>query len=218
MERDNSNAARARRIAALPPSIPSSSTQRTTMATTTGPAAALQPAGEPASLAFAGLIAEQSKQRVLNGHDLDSLERAQSTATDTARTHVKSTRMSEKSPAVDSKPDFGARSSLSSGEERGMRICILTENFLPKVRTSSPTPGTSERSTVAARLLLRRRRAPHVSTSGVELTPPLPLQQVDGVTRTIAKLLEHLQKEGHEALVLGPEGGMVSRTSRLFVA
>jgi len=42
------------------------------------------------------------------------------------------------------------------------------------------------------------------------LTPSLRLSQVDGVTRTLAKLLEHLQMEGHEALVLGPESGMVS--------
>jgi len=30
------------------------------------------------------------------------------------------------------------------------------------------------------------------------------------VTRTLARLLEHLRAEGHEALVLGPETGMVS--------
>lgn len=29
------------------------------------------------------------------------------------------------------------------------------------------------------------------------------------MTRTLARLLEHLQMEGHEALVLGPESGMV---------
>lgn len=33
--------------------------------------------------------------------------------------------------------------------------------------------------------------------------------RVDGVTRTLARLLEHLQLEGHTALVLGPESGMV---------
>ncbi|SCV70491.1 BQ2448_1885 [Microbotryum intermedium] len=36
------------------------------------------------------------------------------------------------------------------------------------------------------------------------------LPKVDGVTRTLAMLLEHLQKEGHEALVLGPDSGMTS--------
>ncbi|SCZ87612.1 BZ3500_MvSof-1268-A1-R1_Chr2-2g05078 [Microbotryum saponariae] len=36
------------------------------------------------------------------------------------------------------------------------------------------------------------------------------LPKVDGVTRTLAMLLEHLQKEGHEAIVLGPDSGMVS--------
>lgn len=48
---------------------------------------------------------------------------------------------------------------------RGLRIMIVTENFLPKV---------------------------------------------DGVTMTLAKLLDHLKKEGHECMVLGPETGMVS--------
>lgn len=33
---------------------------------------------------------------------------------------------------------------------------------------------------------------------------------MDGVTRTLARLLEHLSSEGHTALVLGPESGMVS--------
>lgn len=35
------------------------------------------------------------------------------------------------------------------------------------------------------------------------------LPKVDGVTRTLARLLEHLNAEGHEALVCGPETGMV---------
>lgn len=29
------------------------------------------------------------------------------------------------------------------------------------------------------------------------------------MTRTLARLLEHLRSEGHEALVLGPDSGMV---------
>jgi glycosyltransferase involved in cell wall biosynthesis len=32
------------------------------------------------------------------------------------------------------------------------------------------------------------------------------LPKLDGVTRTLAMLLEHLQRRGHQALVLGPEG------------
>lgn len=32
--------------------------------------------------------------------------------------------------------------------------------------------------------------------------------EVDGVTRTLAMLLQHLQREGHEAIILGPESGM----------
>ncbi|EST09795.1 Glycosyl transferase, family 1 [Kalmanozyma brasiliensis GHG001] len=34
------------------------------------------------------------------------------------------------------------------------------------------------------------------------------LPKVDGVTRTLARLLEHLNAEGHEAMVLGPETGI----------
>lgn len=43
--------------------------------------------------------------------------------------------------------------------------------------------------------------------------PPLTenfLPKVDGVTRTLARLLEHLNAEGHDAIVLGPETGVVS--------
>ena len=32
------------------------------------------------------------------------------------------------------------------------------------------------------------------------------LPKLDGVTRTLAMLLEHLQREGHQAIVLGPQG------------
>jgi hypothetical protein len=35
------------------------------------------------------------------------------------------------------------------------------------------------------------------------------LPKVDGVTRTLARLLEHLNQEGHEAIVFGPETGLV---------
>jgi glycosyltransferase involved in cell wall biosynthesis len=34
------------------------------------------------------------------------------------------------------------------------------------------------------------------------------LPKLDGVTRTLARLLEHLQTTGHQALLLGPESGM----------
>ena len=34
------------------------------------------------------------------------------------------------------------------------------------------------------------------------------LPKLDGVTRTLARLLEHLQIQGHQALLLGPESGM----------
>src|SRR3984893_19238347 len=34
------------------------------------------------------------------------------------------------------------------------------------------------------------------------------LPKLDGVTRTLARLLEYLQTNGHQALLLGPESGM----------
>src|SRR5579883_2291985 len=34
------------------------------------------------------------------------------------------------------------------------------------------------------------------------------LPKLDGVTRTLARLLEHLQRNGHQVLLLGPESGM----------
>jgi hypothetical protein len=40
------------------------------------------------------------------------------------------------------------------------------------------------------------------------------LPKVDGVTRTLARLLDHLNAEGHDAIVLGPETGVVSRRVR----
>ena len=36
------------------------------------------------------------------------------------------------------------------------------------------------------------------------------LPKVDGVTRTLARLLEHLEKEGHKCMLLGPGSGMDS--------
>ena len=41
------------------------------------------------------------------------------------------------------------------------------------------------------------------------------LPKLDGVTRTVARVLEHLQATGHQALLLGPESGMAAvRRSR----
>src|ERR1700694_1204881 len=34
------------------------------------------------------------------------------------------------------------------------------------------------------------------------------LPKLDGVTRTLARLLEHLQTGGHQVLLLGPDSGM----------
>ena len=34
------------------------------------------------------------------------------------------------------------------------------------------------------------------------------MPKVDGVTRCLARLLEHLRKDGHECVVLGPESEM----------
>lgn len=35
------------------------------------------------------------------------------------------------------------------------------------------------------------------------------MPKVDGVTRCLARLLAHLREQGHEAVVLGPQSGMV---------
>jgi hypothetical protein len=35
------------------------------------------------------------------------------------------------------------------------------------------------------------------------------LPKIDGVTRTLARLLDHLRETGHEALVVGPDNGLV---------
>ncbi|KAL7413387.1 hypothetical protein BDY24DRAFT_389910 [Mrakia frigida] len=43
------------------------------------------------------------------------------------------------------------------------------------------------------------------------------LPKVDGVTRTLARLLEHLHNEGHEALLCGPETGMSHYASHPLV-
>ncbi|WWC86532.1 uncharacterized protein L201_001409 [Kwoniella dendrophila CBS 6074] len=62
---------------------------------------------------------------------------------------------------------------LSSGRGRkGLRIVIVTENFLPKV---------------------------------------------DGVTRTLSRLLEHLESEGHECILLGPKSDRLKYASHPLV-
>jgi hypothetical protein len=35
------------------------------------------------------------------------------------------------------------------------------------------------------------------------------LPKIDGVTRTLARLLDHLRDRGHEALIVGPDNGLV---------
>ena len=74
------------------------------------------------------------------------------------------------------------------GRRRSLRIAIITENFLPKVRTAEES--TFPPSEIVYLLI--------------------SVLKVDGVTRTLARLLEHLALEGHTALVMGPESGMVS--------
>jgi hypothetical protein len=36
------------------------------------------------------------------------------------------------------------------------------------------------------------------------------LPKIDGVTRTLSRLLDHLREKGHEALIVGPDNGLVS--------
>lgn len=82
--------------------------------------------------------------------------------------------------------------SRESGARRSLRIAIVTENFLPKY-VSTPCRAVCSL---------------HVSTRSI-ISHFSRLGRVDGVTRTLARLLEHLELEGHQALVLGPESGMV---------
>lgn len=58
---------------------------------------------------------------------------------------------------------------------------------------------------------------PKVSTTGWCGKWPDHLQ-VDGVTRTLARLLAHLREQGHECIVLGPESGMSYYEVRLPLA
>lgn len=52
----------------------------------------------------------------------------------------------------------------------------------------------------------------HLTRSSLLFSPSENfLPKIDGVTRTLARLLEHLHSEGHEAMVLGPDTGLVSR-------
>jgi len=52
---------------------------------------------------------------------------------------------------------------------------------------------------------------------GFELTLDV-VYRVDGVTRTLAMLLEHLAAEGHEAIVLGPASTLVSLSFASLIA
>src|SRR5271170_6350105 len=45
-----------------------------------------------------------------------------------------------------------------------------------------------------------------MSLTGIENFLP----KIDGVTRTLARLLDHLREKGHEALIVGPDNGLVS--------
>jgi hypothetical protein len=47
------------------------------------------------------------------------------------------------------------------------------------------------------------------SALSTRLTVENFLPKIDGVTRTLARLLEHLQATGHEALIVGPDNGLV---------
>ena len=50
-----------------------------------------------------------------------------------------------------------------------------------------------------------------ICLSNVSRTHTAPenfLPKIDGVTRTLARLLEHLEREGHQCMLLGPGSGM----------
>lgn len=54
----------------------------------------------------------------------------------------------------------------------------------------------------------RKLRVAVVTGACGKLTAENFLPKIDGVTRTLGRLLEHLHNEGHEALVLGPDTGL----------
>lgn len=96
------------------------------------------------------------------------------------------------------------------GGRRRLRICLLCENFLPKVcypLLLLPLLLLQSQATTLGALVdiaeVANKAHPRLTRASTFRA------QIDGVTRTLAKLLEHLQAEGHEALVLGPESGMV---------
>lgn len=107
-----------------------------TMSTATGPAAAPAPSVKLPSAGFAATSAELDKQRVLNGHDLDNLERAQPMIKETTRTRVKSPRRTEKVSAGEEKPHLGGPSCSPSRKEGKLRIVLISENLFPKVCTA----------------------------------------------------------------------------------
>lgn len=76
-------------------------------------------------------------------------------------------------------------------KRRKLRVAIITGEFLA----------------IRSRLCLGSRS--HAEAVCKRLAENF-LPKVDGVTRTLARLLEHLNAEGHEAIVCGPETGIVS--------
>ncbi|BGP01503.1 Glycosyl transferase group 1 [Rhodotorula toruloides ATCC 204091] len=70
-------------------------------------------------------------------------------------------------------------------------------DLLEKANSSTPTGASNGQTT--------ERRALRIAIVTENFLP-----KIDGVTRTLAMLLEHLQAEGHEALVLGPASTLTS--------
>ena len=73
-------------------------------------------------------------------------------------------------------------------------------------------------SIVHQRILCPRRAFSQAySPDSPYLTAILIELQVDGVTRCLARLLAHLREQGHEAVVLGPQSGMVRPIETLLL-
>lgn len=108
-----------------------------------------------------------------------------------------------------------AASSRRHGRDQQQRAPTATERSRPRCDGEGhPRAQTFSPHRYYQRKLPPQVRPPSYLHGPGPRSPALWLMtpdfnRVDGVTRTLARLLEHLQLEGHTALVLGPESGMV---------
>ncbi|KAK4689476.1 hypothetical protein P7C73_g647, partial [Tremellales sp. Uapishka_1] len=92
-------------------------------------------------------------------------------------------------------PDFSPK---TENHDLSQLSADIPELFLPAVRPHDDVSLPSR---------------PKVGKLRIVIVTENFLPKVDGVTRTLARLLEHLEKEGHEAILLGPKTGMTHYAS-----